>query len=437
MATPIAAIVGRPNVGKSTLFNRIIQRRDAIVDEVAGVTRDRHYSRAEWTGHEFLIVDTGGYLIDFKDDIDRGIRFQVEEAVDEADLILFLTDIHTGITKNEQVIADMLRKSGKPTLTIANKVDSETLAPEAGKMMKLGFGEPVCISALHGLGIGDLLDTLVENLPDKEPSSVEKESIAIAIIGRPNVGKSSIVNAIVGSEKMLVTNVPGTTRDSIDSYVKRDGHYFRLIDTAGLRKKRRKGLENIEYYSTLRSLRSLDTCHIALVITDAQEGLQKQDLQIIDMAAEAQRGIILVLNKWDLIEKDETTYIRFLNEVKRRLKSNDYVEIISTSALMKQRVFKLLDLSKKVYQEWSRSLETRELNKWLEKAITKNYPPTARGKQVTIKYVTQTRTAPPVFTFFTNRPADVTEAYRRYLMNQIRDTFGFSGVPLKAVFRKK
>jgi len=436
MTAPVIAIVGRPNVGKSTLFNRIIRRKEAIVDAESGVTRDRNYARTDWCGQEFIIVDTGGYMIDFKNDIDRGIRFQVEEAISEADLVLFVVDVNSGITRDEQKIAGMLLKSGKPTLVAANKVDGQHFEAEAGAFMRLGFGEPHMISALHGTRTGDLLDVVVEHLPEASHDDEEDDAVSVAVLGRPNAGKSSLVNALIGRNKMLVTDIPGTTRDSIDSYVSHGGQKFRLIDTAGLRKRARVR-ENIEYYSTLRAVKSIERCQVAVIITDIAEGVSKQDLQIVDMAAEAQRGIILVLNKWDLVDKDDRTYDEMTAEIRRQLRGNDYVEIISTSALTKQRVHRLLDLCGRVFDEWNKKIDTNVLNKWLEQAVARNHPPSPKGKQVSIKYVTQTKASPPVFTFFANRPGSVVETYRRYLKNQLREAFGFGGVPVKLIFKKK
>ena len=436
MSTQIVAIVGRPNVGKSTLFNRIIRRRKAIVDSESGVTRDRHYAPTEWCGRVFTILDTGGYLVDFKDDIDRGIRFQVEEAIAEADLVLLITDVHTDITVIDKTMGDILLKSRKPTIVVVNKVDSASQEPEVGAFMGLGLGEPSAVSALHGRNVGNLLDRVIELLPNTGAVPAEDASISIAILGKPNVGKSSIVNALIGKEKMLVTDIPGTTRDSVDSFIKRNGQLYRLVDTAGLRK-RKKVHENIEYYSTLRTIRSLDRCQIVVIIVDAREGVQQQDLKIIDMAATVKRGIVLALNKWDLVAKDDRTYIEIERHVKEKLKNAGYIEIISTSAKTKQRLFKMIDICRSVYNEWSKRIETNRLNKLLSESIERHHPPSHRGKQVTIKYCTQTKSAPPVFTFFANHPGGIPEAYRRYLSNSIREQFGFTGVPLTLQFKKK
>jgi len=436
MAVPIIAIVGRPNVGKSTLFNRIIRRRRAIVDAVSGVTRDRHYAEAEWCGRAFIIADTGGFLTHFQNDIDRGVRFQVEEAVDEADIVLLVTDVRSGVTTTDQVMGGLLHKSGKTTVVAVNKVDTPALEVEAGVFMQLGFGEPHLISALHGRGTGDMLDALIERLPAQAAPEEATGEIAVAVLGRPNVGKSSLVNALLGREKMLVTAIPGTTRDSVDSFVKRYGQTYRLIDTAGLRK-RRKVHESIEYYSTLRSIRSLDRCHVAVIMVDAREGVLNQDLKIIDMAVEARRGIIIALNKWDLVTKTDKTFVEAERAVKNTVKGNDYIEVISTSALTGQRTYKLLDLCRRVYAEWSRTIETGTLNRMLETAVKRNHPPAHRGRQITIKYCTQTGSSPPAFTFFANKPAGIPVPYRRYLSRQIRESFGFAGVPFQVLFKKK
>ncbi|MCP4727266.1 MAG: ribosome biogenesis GTPase Der [bacterium] len=436
MALPIAAIVGRPNVGKSTLFNRIIRRREAIVDETAGVTRDRHYTTTDWCGREFIIVDTGGYMIHFKDEIDKGIKFQVEEAIDEADVVLFMTEIGTGVTDIDLVISKMLQKSKKTTIMVTNKVDSLKQKMDIYEFLKLGFGEPMTISALHGKGVGDLLDEVIEKFPEQKSLEPKEGEISMAILGKPNVGKSSIVNALYGKDKMLVTDIPGTTRDAVDTLIKRDGQKFRLIDTAGLRK-RKKVHENIEYYSTLRSLRSLERCHIAVIIVDAQEGVEFQDLKILEMAIQAKRGILIVLNKWDLVVQDDKTFVEMERKVKDKLRNIDYINILSSSAIRRQRTFKMLDVCKEIYSEWQKKVDTSRLNEMLEKAIKMNHPPSYRGRVVAIKYVTQTGEAPPVFSFFCNYPKGIAENYRRYLNRQIRENFGFSNIPITLQFRKK
>ncbi|MFC1514138.1 ribosome biogenesis GTPase Der [candidate division KSB1 bacterium] len=436
MSDPIVAIVGRPNVGKSTLFNRIIGRRDAIVDARSGVTRDRHYAIAEWCGRNMMVVDTGGYIDHLENEIDKGIRFQVEEAIDEADLILFMSDVRSGITNNDMLIGKILLKSNKPVIPVINKVDAQHFEADAGVFMKLGFGEPVTISALQGRSVGDLLDEVLDKLPEKSDEIEKDVEFSIAILGKPNVGKSSIVNSLAGKEKMLVTDIPGTTRDSIHTYIKKEGKIFKLIDTAGLRK-RKKIYDNIEYYSSLRTIRSIQECQVAMIILDVQEGLTVQDMKIIEMASEAKKGMILVLNKWDLVDKDDRTYVEMEKELKFNLKNAEYIQIISTSAKTRQRVHKLLDQCESVYCEWSKKIETNILNKHLENWFKSHHPSAYRGKPVSIKYCTQIKHAPPVFVFFTNHPDGITESYKRYLNNKIREDFNFAGVPLTLEFKRK
>lgn len=436
MSLSLVAIVGRPNVGKSTLFNRILRKRKAIVDAESGVTRDRHYEQTDWNGREFTLVDTGGYLAHFKDDIDKGIRFQVDEAIEEADVVLLTVDVRTGIINEDKLMADSLLKSGKPILVVANKADSAHMEADAGEFIRLGLGEPSIISALHGRKVGDLLDRIVSSLPEFDGTYKDLDSISVAIVGKPNVGKSSLVNAFLGKEKMLVTDIPGTTRDSVDSYFKWNDRVYRLIDTAGLRKKR-KVYENIEYYSTIRSKRSIEECHVVVIVIDAQDGIQYQDLKIIDMAVKAKRGIVIALNKWDLISKDTHTYKKLVNGIKEKLGIHSFVEVVSISAITKQRIFKLLDVCKLVHDEWGRRIETAKLNDLLQGIVKRYYPPAYCGKQVTIKYCSQTKTSPPEFTFFTNHPLGIPESYRRYIINKVREAYGFEGVPLTVQIKKK
>lgn len=436
MATPIVAIVGRPNVGKSTLFNRIIKRREAIVDSIAGVTRDRHYANTDWSGNKFVLIDTGGYMIDYENDIDKGIRFHVKEAIDECDVVLFVTDNKTGITDIDIEIAKILRKSKRPVILVANKVDDQTQEIYATEFMRLGFGEPFMVSASHGRKVGDLLDEIVGKFPSAYDLEAEDDEIAIAILGRPNVGKSSIVNSLYGKEKMLVTDIAGTTRDSVDTIITRNEQRYRIIDTAGLRKKTKIN-EDLEYYSSLRTLKSLDRCHIVLVVVDVQEGIQNQDLKIIEMAMDARKGIMIILNKWDLIEKDDKTFKEYEEIARDRLKEADYIHIVTTSATTKQRLYKMLDLSKELFEEWNKRIDTSELNKVVQKIVEMNRPPAHRGRFISIKYATQVSSAPPVFTFYTNYPKGIPDNYRSYLVNKLRDNFGFKGIPITVVFKKK
>lgn len=437
MGKSVIAIVGRPNVGKSTLFNRIIGERDAIVDPKSGVTRDRHYGTAEWNGKKFSIIDTGGYVPDSDNVFEAAIREQVQIAIDEADVIIFVVDAISGVTPIDIEIAKMLRQTKKKVILAVNKIDNEKLEIYSSQFYELGLGEPFPISALHGRKVGDFLDEVVKDLPEvsEEVQGVENQ-IKVAIVGQPNVGKSSFVNAVLGENRIIVTDIPGTTRDSIDTFFEYNGVNFVLIDTAGLRR-RSKIKESIEFYSAIRALKALERCDVAVVMLDATFGLERQDLRIIGEAADLKRGIIIAVNKWDLVEKDSNTTLEYERALKERLKVFDYIPILFISAKTKQRIFKVLDLAKIVYEERNKRVKTSDLNKVLLPIVNETPPPAVSGKEIKIKYVTQVKTAPPVFAFFANFPDDIPEHYKRFLENKIREHFGFVGVPLTIVFKKK
>ncbi|MCS7228418.1 MAG: ribosome biogenesis GTPase Der [Candidatus Kryptonium sp.] len=437
MGKNIVAIVGRPNVGKSTLFNRIIGERDAIVDPKSGVTRDRHYGTAEWNGKKFTIIDTGGYVPDSDDIFESAIREQVQIAIDEADVIIFLVDALSGVTPIDIEIAKILRQTKKKVILAVNKIDNEKLEILSSQFYELGLGDPFPISAMHGRKVGDFLDEVVKDFVESNGQEEEnKNQIKVAIVGQPNVGKSSFVNAVIGENRIIVTDIPGTTRDSIDTAFKYNDSEFILIDTAGLRKKS-KIKESIEFYSAIRALKAIERCDVAVVMLDATCGLERQDLRIIGEAAELKKGIIIAVNKWDLVEKNSNTALEYEHALRERLKVFDYVPIIFISAKTKQRIFKVLDLAKIVYEERNKRIKTSELNKVLFPIVKETPPPAVSGKEIKIKYVTQVKTSPPVFAFFANFPDDIPEHYKRFLENKIRQHFGFVGVPLTIVFKKK
>jgi GTPase len=437
MKTPIVVIVGRPNVGKSTLFNRLLGRKTAIVHDVSGVTRDRNYGEVEWAGKIFQLIDTGGYVPDSEDLFETAIREQVEIAITEADVIMFVVDARQGLLPMDREIANMLRLASRKFYLIVNKVDSEQYEPAASEFYQLGVEEVFDVSALAGRKIGDLLDVITENIPVTSPEEREDSRLKITIVGRPNVGKSSLTNALLGYDRSIVTEIPGTTRDSINSTLKYYGEDILLVDTAGLRKKKRID-ESIEFFSTVRTLRSIAECNVAVVMIDAQFGLEKQDQKIIDEAIQRRKGLILAVNKWDLIEKDTNTAQKYEKEIKEKAGSVDYVPIIFISALTKQRIFKLVDLAKKVFDERRKTISTSELNNILLKEIELTPPPsTHTGKEVKIKYITQASGSYPVFLFFTNYPKEITESYKRFLEGLIRKNFGFDGVPLTLSFKQK
>jgi GTP-binding protein len=436
MRLPVVAIVGRPNVGKSTLFNRLLGKRDAIVDDVAGVTRDRNYGESEWNGKKFRLIDTGGYVPQSEDLFEVAIREQVEIAINESDSILFLVDFKSGLNPIDKSIINLLRQSKKEFFVVVNKVDNELQKNFISEFFELGVTEIYDISALNGRRLGDLLDKLTANFSYIHTEKKDNR-LKIAIVGRPNVGKSSLANALLGEERSIVTEIPGTTRDSIDSILKYYGEEIILIDTAGLRKKS-KVQESIEFFSSIRSYRAIGECDVAIVVIDAVQGFEHQDQNIIDEVIRWRKGLIIAVNKWDLIEKDHNTAVRYKKAIKSKLGSIDYAQIIFISALTKQRIFKLIELSKNVQSERLKRISTSELNEFLLPEIEKNPPPaTKTGKEIKIKYVTMGGQHYPLFIFFANYPKQIPDNYKRFLENVIRRKYGYAGVPLTLVFKSK
>ena len=436
MSQPLVAIVGRPNVGKSTLFNRLIGRRKAIVDDAPGITRDRNYDIVSWAGQQFELIDTGGYLPEAQHQIDIAIREQVEIAVDEANVLLFVVDAKTGITGVDERMADIIRKAKKDVLLIVNKIDDHRDDPEVGQFYKLGLGEPVPVSAMSGRQSGDLLDAVAEKIQRYELQDEESDSIKLAIIGRENVGKSSLVNTLLEQSRSIVSDVPGTTRDPVDSFLNYKKQKLLLIDTAGLKKKSRIK-ENVLFYSNLRTRRSIDRADVVLFMVDANEGLSRQDVGILDEAASQRKGIVLVINKWDLVGKDHKTIDEYKKKYTEKLGVLRYIPQIYTSVLNKQRLYKMLDLGIQVYEERKKRIPTSELNDFFLPLIQEKTPPAEKGKDIKINYVTQVKAEPPVFAFYSNFPDFIVESYRRFLENRLRAKYGFKGVPVLLSFRKK
>ncbi len=432
----LVAIVGRPNVGKSTLFNRIIQSRKVVVDDQPGVTRDRIYVNTEWAGKSFVLVDTGGYVPDSEDIFEKAIREQAHIAIEQAQVILFVVDAQTGITPLDKGLADILRSSNKKILLLVNKIDAASHESELAQFYALGLGEPLSVSALMGRNIGDMLDMVTEHLPENSEFPEETENLRIAIVGRPNVGKSSLVNAFLGTDRTIVTDIPGTTRDAIDSVLRFHGEEIVLIDTAGLRK-RSKVTEAIEFYSTVRTLSSIDRCHVAVLLIDAVQGISHQDLAIITEIIKRKKGVLLAVNKWDLVEKETNTARQYELTIREALGMNAFIPVVFISALEKQRIVKIIELSQRVFIERGKKIKTSDLNSVIEQALRENRPPATRGRDVTIKYATQIRHNPPVIAMFSNYPKMIPDSYQRYLEKRIRNAFGFEGVPLTMVFKKK
>jgi GTP-binding protein len=436
----IVAIVGRPNVGKSTLFNRLVGNRKAIVDDYSGVTRDRHYGLAEWTGREFTIIDTGGF-VDGSDDIfESAINSQVRLAVLEADVIAFMVDVAEGITDLDKSVANLLRKSKKPVMLVVNKVDNNDRIAYASEFYGLGFDKLFNISSASGSGTGDLLDEIVANLPapidgdetDEDPESIPK----IAIVGRPNVGKSSLVNALLGEERNIVTELAGTTRDTIDTLYNGFGHKFMLIDTAGIRRKA-KVKEDIEFYSVMRSVKAIENCDVAVLVIDATVGIDSQDINLVHLIETNSKGMVVLVNKWDLVEKDNKTSVEFEKIIRKKLEPFTDVPIVFTSAVTKQRIHKAVEMAMLVNENRKRRIPTHKLNDVMLAHIEAYQPPAIKGKYVKIKFVTQLPGRSPKFAFFCNLPQYVNDSYKRYLENKLRESFDLHGVPTTIFMRKK
>ncbi|MFZ4726332.1 MAG: ribosome biogenesis GTPase Der [Paludibacter sp.] len=434
----IVAIVGRPNVGKSTLFNRLTNSRRAIVNEEAGTTRDRQYGKSEWEGREFSVIDTGGWVVNSSDIFEGEIKRHVILAIEEADVILFLVDVQNGITDYDLEVAQILRKSTKPIILVANKADTFDWQYQTPEFYKLGLGDPQMISAINGLGSGDLLDRLLTHFNPEASETLEEDLPRFAVVGRPNAGKSSIINAFIGEERTIVTDIPGTTRDSIYTRFNKFGHDFYLVDTAGIRKKAKVN-EDLEYYSVVRSIRAIENCDVCILMIDATRGIESQDLNIFSLIQKNRKGIVICVNKWDLIENKESNDIKkYEMSIRERLAPFVDFPIIFTSAITKQRILKVVETAVEVFENKQRKVATAKLNEYMLPAI-ENYPPPAlKGKFIKIKYVTQLpNTQIPTFLFFANLPQYVKDPYRRFLENKIRAKYEFTGTPIQIFIRQK
>lgn len=432
----IVAIVGRPNVGKSTFFNRLVQSRQAIVEETSGVTRDRHYGHSDWNGKHFTVIDTGGYVVGSDDIFEAEIRKQVNLAIDEADVIIFVVDGQEGLHPLDEDVAAILRRCKKHVFLASNKTDIPSKTNESSEFYALGLGEVYAISAMTGTGTGDLLDEVVKVLPDETTEDFSNLP-RFAIVGRPNVGKSSMVNAFLGTERNIVTDIAGTTRDANNTRFNAFGMDFILVDTAGLRKKN-KVSENIEFYSVMRSIRAIEECDVAILIIDATTGFEAQDMNILRLIERNKKGLVLVVNKWDLVEKDSNTHIEYERFIKSKTAPFTDYTIVFTSAINRQRTYKLLETVNQVYKNRERKVSTREINDTLLPIIEAMPPSTAsRGRYIKIKYITQLKSPTPQFVFFCNLPKDVKEQYMRFLEGKIRENWNFNGVPIQLFFREK
>ena len=432
----LVAIVGRPNVGKSTLFNRLVGNRQAIVDATAGTTRDRHYGKTDWNGREFSIIDTGGFSVNSDDVFEDEIRRQVMLAIEEADVILFMVEVGTGITDLDMMMAEVLRRAKKRTILVCNKVDNYELIYSSNDFYSLGLGDPYCISSMSGSGTGDLMDEILRHLPEDCEAEEQEELPRITIVGRPNVGKSSMTNALLGQERNIVTNIAGTTRDSIHTRYNKYGMDFYLVDTAGMRKKG-KTMEDLEFYSVMRSIRAIEASDVCVLMLDAQQGLESQDLNIHNLIVRNRKGCVIVVNKWDLIEKVNNTMKEWREALEKRLSPFNDIPIIFTSVLNKQRILDVLQTAIRVYQSRKRRISTSEFNDFVLPIIEETPPPTVKGKYIRIKYAMQLPTPTPQFVFFCNLPQYIRENYRRFLENNIRQHWDFSGVPIQIYFRQK
>lgn len=432
----LVAIVGRPNVGKSTLFNRLVGMRKAIVDSTAGTTRDRHYGKTDWNGREFSVIDTGGYSVNSDDVFEEEIRKQVMLAIDEADVILFMVEVSTGITDLDMMMADILRRTDKKVLLVVNKVDNNEQLYGSHEFYGLGLGNPITISSISGSGTGDLMDAILEALPADSTVLTEKDLPKITIVGRPNVGKSSLTNALLGSERNIVTPVAGTTRDSIHTRYNKYGMDFYLIDTAGLRKKG-KVTEDLEFYSVMRSIRAIENSDVCVLMLDASQGVESQDLNIFNLIVRNKKGCVIVVNKWDLIDKGNNTMKEYRELIEKKIAPFNDVPIIFSSVPNKQRIMEVLQTALRVCQSRNRRIATSEFNEYMLPIIEETPPPSTKGKYIRIKFAMQLPSSTPAFAFFVNLPQYIKEPYKRFLENKIREHWDFQGVPLQIYFRQK